>query len=106
MVIQSFLAVFLAVVSPHSADAWRVDLLEFAGASAEKLPLDPHIRNRSVAMLDVVDALLELGAISEAKRLGEHNNINKKLLGPRRLGCPPRRRLDGRRRPLLAASGS
>ena len=71
MVMHSVLAVFLAVISPHSADAWRVDLLEFSGASAEKLPLDPHIRNRSVAMLDVVDALLELGATSEAKRLGD-----------------------------------
>ena len=71
MVVHSFLAAFLAVISPHSADAWRVDLLEFAGASAEKLPLDPHIRNRSVAMLDVVDALLELGATSEAKQLGD-----------------------------------
>ena len=71
MIFGTCFGCFSRVISPHSADDWRVDLLEFAGASAEKLPLDPHIRNRSVAMLNVVDALLELGATSEAKRLGD-----------------------------------
>ena len=58
-------------MAPSSVEHWRVELLEFAGASAEKLPLHPHIRNRSVAMLDVVDSLLALGALEEAKSLGD-----------------------------------
>ena len=71
MVCDVVLAAMISLFGPHSADPWRVELLEFAGASAEKLPLDPHIRNRSVAMLDVADALLDLGACAEAKSLGD-----------------------------------
>ena len=71
MIFDVVLAAMISLSGPHSADPWRVELLEFAGASAEKLPLDPHIRNRSVAMLDVVDALLALGALDEAKSLGD-----------------------------------
>ena len=58
-------------MAPSSVEHWRVELLEFAGASAEKLPLHPHIRNRSVAMLDVAGALLSLGALDESKSLGD-----------------------------------
>ncbi len=64
-------ATMISLFGVPLAEPWRVELLEFSGASAEKLPLDPHIRNRSVAMLDVVDALLALGALDEAKSLGD-----------------------------------
>ena len=65
------LAAIVSLMGHCSVECWRVELLEFAGTSAEKLPLHPHIRNRSVAMLDVVDALLALGALDEAKSLGD-----------------------------------
>ena len=65
------LAAIVSLMGHCSVECWRVELLEFAGTSAEKLPLHPHIRNRSVAMLDVADALLALGALDEAKSLGD-----------------------------------
>ena len=65
------LAAIVSLMGHCSVEYWRVELLEFAGTSAEKLPLHPHIRNRSVAMLEVVDALLALGALDEAKSLGD-----------------------------------
>ena len=40
MVCDVVLAAMISLFGPHSADPWRVELLEFAGASAEKLPLD------------------------------------------------------------------
>lgn len=42
--------------------AWQRDLLQLAFTAASKFPLQPHIRNRSRAQLQVVDTCFELDA--------------------------------------------
>ncbi|MBL8734387.1 MAG: hypothetical protein JNN13_18570 [Planctomycetes bacterium] len=49
--------------APASALAtWQRDLLQLAFTAASKFPLQPHIRNRSRAQLQVVDTCFELDA--------------------------------------------
>jgi hypothetical protein len=52
---------------PH-LDTWRIELLELAFDAASRLPLDPHIKNRSKIQAEVIDACIELGQLERAER--------------------------------------
>lgn len=48
-------------------DAYRLELLDLAFAGVSKMPLNPHIKNRSRAQQEVVAACLELGQAKKAE---------------------------------------
>jgi tetratricopeptide (TPR) repeat protein len=49
-----------SAVSASGLGTWRVDLLDLAFKAASKMPVQPHIKNRSRAQESVVDACLRL----------------------------------------------
>lgn len=53
----------------HDADLepWRIELLELAFEAASRLPLDPHIKNRSKIQAEVIDACIAHGLFERAE---------------------------------------
>jgi tetratricopeptide (TPR) repeat protein len=46
---------------------WRIELLELAFEAASRLPLDPHIKNRSKLQAEVIAACIELGQLERSE---------------------------------------
>jgi len=48
-------------------EPWRIELLELAFDAASRLPLDPHVKNRSKIQAEVIDACIEHGLFERAE---------------------------------------
>lgn len=56
-----------AAAPDRSLPAFQTELLDLAFGAASALPVNPHVKNRSLAQEDVVDACLELGQPRRAR---------------------------------------
>jgi len=56
---------------PETIEPWRLELLELAFDAASRMPLHPHIKNRSRAQAEVVEACLTLGEFERARRFAD-----------------------------------